>query len=286
MKGRATAYLYVGLAAVLWGSNGVIVNLVEQTPLTLTFFRVLLGGLTLSAAAAGRLQALGARGKMRRFVALGALLALGWILLFQSMKLIPIGSAVLLNYMAPIFVALIAPITLKERVEKRTLTALTLSATGAILICYRGLQTRDINPLGAAAGLSAAIAYAAFIILSKRALEDADAITTALYSYLVAAAILSPTLIWAKLPLDAFSWLLLLLMGALNTGLAVTLYFIGLSRLKAHEAAIMTYLEPVSAIIFGYLILSQQPTVHMLVGGALILSAQYVLMSPGQSNPQ
>jgi len=286
LEGRSSAYVYVGLAAVIWGSNGVIVNLVNLTPLTITFFRVLFGGIALLAGVLlmGKLSVLRAGGSLRQLIILGALQAVGWFLLFQAMKLIPIGSAVLLNYTAPIFVALLAPLTLKERIQKKTITALTLSIIGVVLICYRGLQAQDISMLGAATGLAAGFAYGVFIIYSKRVLGRVSSFTAALYSYLTAAVLLAPTLMWARLSLDAVSWVLLLLMGVVNTGFAVTLYFTGLSRLRAQEAAVLTYLEPVSAIIFGYLVLAQQPTTHMLVGGALILSAQYILVSRSRSN--
>ena len=65
-------------------------------------------------------------------------------------------------------------------------------------------------------------------------------------------------------------------MGAFNTGFAVTLYLKGLSLTKVQKAMVLTYLEPVSATVFGAVFLAQQPTIQTLIGGLLILTASYI----------
>jgi len=67
--------------------------------------------------------------------------------------------------------------------------------------------------------------------------------------------------------------LLLLFLGVLNTAFAVTLYLRGLHLIKAQEAAVLAYFEPASAVVFGYLLLAQQPTLITIAGGLLILVA-------------
>lgn len=133
---KLTAYLYIGSASILWGSNGVIVNLVKLHPITIAFFRVSIGGLTLVIASLlmRDLKMFKADGFSKKLMILGALLAAGWYFLFQAMKLIPIGAAVLINYLAPVFVAALAPLILDERVEKRIVIAIMLSILGVFLI--------------------------------------------------------------------------------------------------------------------------------------------------------
>jgi len=99
-----------------------------------------------------------------------------------------------------------------------------------------------------------------------------------MYSYLVSALILSPSLLLIRSPLSLNSFILLFLMGVLNTGVAVTLYLKGLRSLKAQEAATITYLEPLSAIIFGYFMLGQEISIGIILGGALILTSQYLVI--------
>ncbi|RLE51248.1 MAG: hypothetical protein DRJ33_06280 [Candidatus Methanomethylicota archaeon] len=282
MRSEMLGYFYVAVAAVIWGSNGVIVNFVPLNAYAIAFFRVLFASITLLPLLllTQRLEMREAAKAWRSMLALGGSLSLGWASLFQSMKLIAIANAVLLNYMAPVFVALLAPVFLNEKIEKVTVLALAMSMMGMITILFQhGLQAESLNLYGVVFGLFAGLAYAAFIILSKRAVAKYSSLAVAFYAYLATVIFLSPSLIGVNLSLDTTSWLLLFILGAFNTGFAVTLYLKGLNMIKAQKAVVFTYLEPVSAAIFGFLFLAQQPTIHMLVGGILILSAGYIVAS-------
>jgi drug/metabolite transporter (DMT)-like permease len=90
---------------------------------------------------------------------------------------------------------------------------------------------------------------------------------------------LSPFVIGIELSSDLTSWVLLLVLGILNTSFAVTLYLKGLGMVKAQKAVILTYLEPASAVVFGLLFLAQPPTPLMIAGGLLVLIAGYIVAS-------
>jgi len=278
-------YFYVAAAAVIWGSNGVIVNLVPYDAHTVAFFRVLFASFTLLPVVllTRKREVMSAARHWKIMLSLGCLLALGWALLFRSMKLITIANAVLLNYTAPIFVALLAPLVLKEKLEKSTLLALAISVAGIGVISYQqNLQISDpdgFNTLGVILGLLAGLAYAGFIIVSKRALSSFSSQVVAFYSYSVASIFLLPFVIGTDFSPDLAPWILLLVLGVFNTGFAVTLYLKGLGMVKAQKAVVFTYLEPASAVVFGFLFLAQQPTSLMLVGGFLILIAGYIVAS-------
>jgi len=275
-------YSYVAAAAIIWGSNGVIVNWVPYDAYAIAFFRVLFASLTLLPVVllTRKPETMRAARSWRVMLSLGLLLALGWTLLFHSMKLIAIANAVLLNYTAPIFVALLAPLFLKEKLEKSTLLALAISVAGIVVISYQqNLQISHLNLLGVILGLLAGLAYAGFIIASKRALSSFSSQVVAFYSYSVASIFLLPFVIGTDFSPDLASWTLLLVLGVFNTGFAVTLYLKGLGMVKAQKAVVFTYLEPASAVVFGFLFLAQQPTPLMLVGGFLILIAGYIVAS-------
>jgi drug/metabolite transporter (DMT)-like permease len=196
------------------------------------------------------------------------------------MKLIAIANAVLLNYTAPIFVALLAPLFLKEKLEKSTLLALAISVAGIVVISYQqNLQMSHLNLWGVILGLLAGLAYAGFVIASKRALSSFSSLVVAFYSYSVASIFLLPFVIGTDFSPDLAPWILLLVLGVFNTAFAVTLYLKGLGMVKAQKAVVFTYLEPASAVVFGFLFLAQPPTSLMLVGGVLILIAGYIVAS-------
>ncbi|MFB0501404.1 MAG: DMT family transporter [Candidatus Bathyarchaeia archaeon] len=279
---RSVGCLVVAVAAVIWGSNGVIVNDVSLPSYTIAFFRVSFATLSLWLAVlfTRRWGAMRVRGAWRILVFLGLLLALGWVFLFEAMKLIPIGNAVLLNYTAPVFVALLAPIILRERARRGTLYALALSVAGILLISStQDFQVHDLSLLGVASALSAGFVYALFVIFAKKTLTSLSGYSVALYSYFFSSVFLVPSLIQVDLSISLNSWLFLLVLGVLNTAFAVTLYLRGLRLIKAQEAAVLTYFEPASAVGFGYLLLAQQPTLTTIAGGLLILSAGYIVVS-------
>jgi drug/metabolite transporter (DMT)-like permease len=275
-------YSYIAAAAVIWGSNGVIVNRVPFDSYAIAFVRVLFASIALLPLVliTKKSEMVRAVRSWKLMLALGVLLALGWVLIFSSMKLIAIANAVLLNYTAPIFVGLLAPLFLKEKLEKSTLLALAIAATGIVVIAYsQGLQTGGLNFLGVTLGLLAGLAYAAYMIVSKRALFSFSSQTVAFYSYLVATLVLIPFVLGAKLSASSTSWVLLLVLGIFNTALAVTLYLKGMAMVKAQKGVVFTYLEPVSAVVFGFLFLAQPPTLLMLAGGFCILIGGYIAAS-------
>ena len=279
---KSSGYFYVAVAAIIWGSNGVIVNWVPYDAYAITFFRVLFASITLLPVVllTRRSETVSAARSWRIMLSLGLLLALGWVLLFYSMKLIAIANAVLLNYTAPIFVALLAPLYLKEKLERSTLTALPISVAGIVLISYQqSFPISDLNLLGVILGLLSGLVYAGFTIVSKKALSSFSSQVAAFYSNFIASIFLFPFVIGADLSAGLDSWILLLILGVFNTGFAVTLYFRGIGKVKAQKGVVFTYLEPVSAVVFGFLFLAQQPTPLMLVGGLLILIAGYIVVS-------
>ncbi|MCD6511374.1 MAG: EamA family transporter [Thaumarchaeota archaeon] len=271
LERRAMGFLLVASASVIWGSNGVLVDLIPLPSDAIAFFRVFLATLLLLP-----FVPRGFRRNWKEFVALGLLLSSGWVSLFQAMKLIPIGVASLLNYMAPIFVAVMASPLLGERIGMGGWVSLGVAGVGMLLISSESFGGA-LDPFGVGFALLSGILYAVFIVYSKKLLNRLPFMSVAFYSYMVASVILSPSVLRVELDLSLGSWMLLLLLGSLNTALAVTIYFKGLELIKAHEAAILSYLEPVSALVFGYALLAQRPSPVTLMGGALIILAGCLL---------
>ncbi|MEM2584586.1 MAG: DMT family transporter [Thermoproteota archaeon] len=167
-KSELLGYFYISVASLIWGSNGVIVNRVPLDAFTIAFLRVLFASLALFPflLLIKRREVFEAAKAWKSIIALGICLSLGWALLFQSMKLISIASAVLLNYIAPVFVAFFSPFFLKEKIEGITIIALSLCMIGMTVISYeQGLGS--LNMLGVVLGLLAGLSYAGFIIISK-----------------------------------------------------------------------------------------------------------------------
>ena len=281
-RSKVFGCLYVALAAVIWGSNGVIVNMVPLNAYAIAFFRVLFASLTLAPVTflTRKKESVEALGSWGSLAVIGALLGGGWALAFQSMKLIPIANAVFLFYTGPVFATLFAPMFLKEKIEKTTIPALVISTVGVAMISLQhGFSIQSLNVVGVIFALLSSLTYAAFVIVAKKTVAGIPSQILTMHSCLMAAALLSPSLIGVNLTLDAVSWTLLVCLGAFNTGFAYTLYYKGLNLIKAQKAVVLTYLEPVSATVFGAIFLAQRPTTQTLIGGLLILTASYIATS-------
>ncbi|MHA1840015.1 MAG: DMT family transporter [Candidatus Ranarchaeia archaeon] len=278
MRRRQGASL-IAVGGIIWGSNGVIANFVGANPLVIVFFRVSIAVLTLLIFLGfrRRLDVLRLDASGRYLLILGAILAVTWGALFGALQSLPIGIAVLLNYMAPVIVAVCAPLILKETVTRRSVIGLSLSIAGIVLISGIIDGTFASNLWGIFLGIVAAITYAMFILLSKKMLKTVSCEAMAFYTYLVAAVILSPFPIIFGLPLFLSSYMLLAMLGIVNTATAVTLYFYGLRLIRAQDAAVLAYLEPVSALIFGFIFLGQIVSPPAFLGGVLIIIAGLIV---------
>jgi drug/metabolite transporter (DMT)-like permease len=280
-RSRMIGCLQVLAAATIWGSNGVIVNLIPLPSYVIAFFRVALGTVAISVGIlfSKRTSLFKPSYSIKKLFVLGVMLSLGWVLLFEAMKLLPIAEAVLLNYTAPIFVAILAVKFLKEKITGRITFSLILSFIGIVLIVISNGIFVGINFLGAIVGLSAGLSYAVFVVLSKDALHSVPNYTLVVYANFFAAIVLSPSMLGIQTSLSFNVWILILILAIFNTAFAVSLYYGGLKKIRAQEAAILAYLEPVSATMFGFVFLKQTPTMTVIVGGILILLGGYIVTS-------
>ena len=280
---RVVGILKIAVASIIWGSNGVIINLVPLSSYVIAFFRVFVATITISVGilVTRKKNLFRVHYPLSRLFILGLLLCLGWGLLFEAMKRLPIAEAVLLNYTAPLFIAVLAVTFLKEKLSKRTIISLALSFIGiALIFVSHGnshLVERGIP--GALIGLSAGLSYAVFVILSKQAVAQTNNYSLVLYSHLFASLILAPGLVTINPPPLNTTWPLLLILGTINTAFAVSLYFSGLNKIQAQEAAVLTYLEPVSAAFYGFFLLGQLLTPAAVIGGTLVLLGGYLVVS-------
>lgn len=278
---KLAGFTLISTAAVIWGSNGVVVNLIRADAFVIAFYRTLFATLALIPVAilAGRSRFLEAAREWRLLILNGLMNALGWGSLFYSMKLTPIAVSVLLNYLAPIFVAVLAPILLEERIRVSTVASLALSTIGVAVIFSDQMSGVGVNVLGVVYGLLSGLFYAIFIILSKKMRGGYPGYVIASYTYLSTLIFLS-ILVYAASQTIYVEWgdlPLLLLIGFANTAFAVTIYFHGLGLIEAQRAIILTYLEPLSAAVFGAIFLGQTPTIRLIAGGVMIVSSGYIV---------
>ncbi|WP_405219890.1 DMT family transporter [Lentisalinibacter sediminis] len=185
-----------------------------------------------------------------------------------------VAVAATLMYCAPVFVFLVSFALRLETPSMRKWIAIALVMVGIVLLTrVYDAGAADVTLLGVAAGLLAGACYALFIFGFKYAAPHGSPPAI----LVIAFAVLAAALIWPSdagqvtAVLAAEELPLFVALGVLGAGLSFILYVVGLSETAPAVAAIVAMIEPVTASLFGVLVLSERLTATQLVGMALIL---------------
>jgi drug/metabolite transporter, DME family len=269
-----------GLAALAaaWGLVAVLAGAVEVDAGPLAFLRLALAALTLGAVAvvSRRVGTLAPGPHLRTLIALGIVQAAHWWLFFETVKRGSVALAVLTFYTAPIFLAVLALLFLPEKLSNVALGALVPGGVGIALVALSGEDGHAFGWVALMCGLGSALTFAVLLVLSKRLLHArVPPLTVAFWDCLVGTIVISPALLFAGtvLPADVAEWAAVLVLGVGLTGLSTLAYASLLRHTTAQAAGILTFLEPVSAVVLAWAFLDESLSGQALLGGVLVLLA-------------
>ena len=179
----------------------------------------------------------------------------------------------LTHYTAPVIVAFLAPLFLRERVTRPIIISIAIASAG-LWIMLNGFSFNEGDALGITAGLVSGFAYAVVVILIRIYTQSFNPVVLAFFSNAVIAILLAPFV--REFPVNAL-WSFLV-MGIVHSTIAPILYFKGLRYVSAGRTAVLGYIEPVIAIIFGIIFLSELPGKGSIIGGLLIIFSGYLTL--------
>ena len=205
----------------------------------------------------------------------GITMGINWILLFEAYKYTTVSVATLSYYFAPVLVTLACPILFREKMGPKQWICFAMSTLGIVLITGIGDLSGGSNHLrGILFGLGAAVFYATVILLNKF-IKGVAGIQRTFLQFLAAILILIPYVAFSGgvtlQGLDARGWVCLLIVGLFHTGITYCLYFSALKELPGQEAAILSYIDPLVAVLVSVFVLGEQMTAVQIIGGGLIL---------------
>ncbi len=208
----------------------------------------------------------------------GAMIAFNWILLFEAYRYTTVAVATLCYYMAPILVILASPVLFGEKLTGWKLLCVGAALGGMVLVSGITEPTEQGSNqwLGILLGLGAAVLYASVVLMNKKIEGVAAYDKTIVQLGAAAVAILPYTLLTEHAEAGAFSWLTIgcmLVVGILHTGIAYALYFGAMNTVKAQTAALLSYLDPVVAILLSALLLGEKLSLAGMIGAVLVLGA-------------
>lgn len=204
----------------------------------------------------------------------GIAMGFNWILLFEAYKYTTVSAATLSYYFAPVIVTIVSPILFREKLTGKQLICFIMSTIGIVMITGIGnlIGSRDL--IGILCGLGAAVLYASVVLINKF-IKDVNGIHRTFLQFLAAILILTPYVIlsggFTLSALNCSGWINLMIVGFVHTGITYCMYFSSLKDISGQKAAILSYIDPLVAVLISVTVLQEVMTVWQAVGGCLIL---------------
>ncbi len=259
-------------SAILMSTVSIFVRNTASDALIVTFLRLFFATLFLS------IFGLVTREKFAfsKTLLLLAFLNLATIFSYISaIQNIEAGVSALLLYMAPIYVTLLAYLS-GERIERSTILALPIGLVGLYLMLSAYV---DLN-LGIVFGIFSGITYAFVFKFSKKAREFHSAFQIAFFNVFFGSIILFP---WFLIQNEPFSIPWALGLGLIPTAIPFMLFAYGMKLVKLQKAPLIALIEPMFAVVIGYLYFGEVLSLKQMVGAFLILSATAISLRKAEA---
>ena len=277
MKAQRHARLMMTVSMAVFGTLGPFVRNIPVSSGELALYRAVLAALLIGAYLLITHQRIGLRTLGRELVLLllsGAAMGVNWILLFEAYRYTTVSAATLSYYFAPVIVTAVCPFLFREKLTIKQTVCFVMSTAGLVLITGLGGGKGSSDLIGILFGLGAACFYATVILLNKF-IKKVAGIHRTFLQFLSAIVILIPYVAATGGVtiggMDTKGWLCLLTVGLIHTGITYCMYFSSLKELPGQKAAILSYIDPLVAVLISVAFLNETLTVQQAVGGALIL---------------
>lgn len=278
-----TSYLQIILSMSIWSTWGLMIRWMDLPAVVVLFYTASVAGVAVPVflRSRGELNLSAVRtASVWLLPALAAASIANNLTYFYALGHTSVANAVFTHYTAPLFVAVLAPLLIAERLQRVTLVSLPVAACGMVLVVLAGggLRLGSGDAAGIIAGTASGVAYAVLIIASRelsRRLMHTQALILLLWTTV---AVTAPAAFSRSYELDRLDVLLLFIGGILHSTVAPLLYYHALRHVLAQYAAILGYLEPLAAIPLAMVFLGEAPSAVALLGGCLILLSGFLVV--------
>ena len=282
LRNSRSAYIIYVSTMVIYSTIGIFRKFIPLSSAALAFARGLIGGafLLIWMLLAGKPLKLGISKKNMGLLCLtGVALGANWLLLFEAYNYTSVAVATLCYYMEPTILILLSPLLFKEKLTAKKLLCAAVSLIGMVLVSGVFDSNANTSFVGILLGLGAAVLYAVVIILNKKnPVENAYGKTVV--QLLVSAVVLFPYLLLTgdvgNTALDTTAIIMLFVVCIVHTGIAYAMHFGSVQKLPSQTMAVLSYIDPVLAVILAAVILQEPMSVAEIIGAVLILGAALI----------
>ncbi len=286
-RDESCGYAYILIGATLWGVSGAVAKSLFNigiSPAELVLIRLTLSTLTLALIflITDRKRMVVALRDLPYFLILGfvGLAGVQYTYYFAISK-IHVGPAVLIQYLAPMWVALYAFIFQKEPVTRGKVIALLLALLGCYFTVggYR-MDLLRLNRIGIVSGLISSFFFSFYALYGEKGLKKYDPWTLILYGFGFGAAFYWMLISPLKILRQDYSlkiWMAFFYIAIFSTLIPFGLYFKGIERVRATRAGVTATWEPVVAGITAYFALGEVLFLPQVLGGIAVIAAVILL---------
>ena len=277
MKKVMNPRLMLVVSMTIFGTLGLFVRNIPVSSGELALYRAGLAALLIAVflmVTGQRIPFANIKKEVPLLLASGVAMGINWILLFQAYKYTTVSLATLSYYFAPVIITVVCPILFREKLTGKQIVCFVMSTTGLVMITGIGDIGGGNDFIGILFGLGAAVFYATVILLNKF-IKNVEGIHRTFLQFISAIVILTPYVMLTSGvtlgSMNGFGWVNLLIVGLIHTGVTYCMYFSSLKELPGQKAAILSYIDPLVAVLISVTILGETMTWQQVVGGILIL---------------
>lgn len=278
MNATKQARIFLILSMVIFGTLAPFVRKIAVSSGELALYRAILAALLIGIYLFLTKQKISFQSGKKELILLllsGMAMGFNWILLFEAYKYTTVAISTLSYYFAPVIVTVVCPFLFREKLTGKQILCFVMSTAGLTLVTgITNLEKGGNDAIGIAFGLGAAVLYATVVLLNKF-IKGVTGIHRTFLQFLAAVSVLLPYVLLTSgvnlQQLNLPGWGCLLVVGLVHTGITYCLYFTSLKELSGQEAAILSYMDPLVAVIIGVVILKEPLSWQQLLGGLLIL---------------
>ncbi|MBI5442148.1 MAG: EamA family transporter [Deltaproteobacteria bacterium] len=274
MEAKRAGALQIAGAMAIWSTWGRVIRWLPGPAWSVSLYAGLfacLSAAVLWLRSGGSLRDLWPRSEAGRVLLLAGFFTANNAFFFSAYERTTVANAILTHYTAPAFVALLAPVTLGERLRSAPAAVLLACAGMVLLMPGVELSLGSRHFQGLLLGLASGAAYAGVVLVARRLTASVSPLSLIFSQNLITIALLAPWALRAGLPTSVRAWSGLALVGVVHAAGAGLLYLKGLGKVKAQVAAVLGYLEPLGAVLWAALFLGEGVRFSGILGGLLIL---------------
>ncbi len=256
--------LYIALASILWSTSGLLIKLVDLNPFAIAGLRSMIASVLMFAWLRGKLHINFSYPQLAGAFAY----AVTMITFVSATKMTTAANAILLQYTAPVFTALLGAWILKEKVTRFDWLIITTVFGGMLLFFIDRLTLEGIwgNILAVLSGISLS-----YFILCLRMQKDASTLETILLGNILTALFCFP--FYLQQAPTYINWLALFYMGTMQIGLSFILYSVAIKSVQAIDAVLMQVIDPLLNPVWVLLVIGEAPGIWAIAGGSVVLFA-------------